>query len=255
MHPCMTKRLSSRVLAISLSLVAACTTTGCTSLYGVPVRYQPTSAIVDSIELKASDLASLQKATTEADRNALQNKALAVIDLRFHQFVRSLAADRENASAASAGIGLSAATASTFVDSVAAKTNYSLLGAFSLAAFGVVDKSYFYDKTVPALVSAMGAARANVLVRIKTAQADSLSAYNGTSALNDLEEYFSAGTILAAIADISARAESDKQAAIEEIRTLDVASDDEISFRRGLTAAIYAIDDQALSKVLAPTEN
>lgn len=43
-------------------------------------------------------------------------------------------------------------------------------------------------------------------------------------------------------------AENDEQAAIEETRTLHIAFDDEISFRRSLTAAIFAIDDQALSK-------
>lgn len=220
----------------------------CSTLRGTPARYQPTADVVSAIKLTPQDLADLQAATSEADRNQLQNKAVAVIDLQYHQFVRDLMADRSDASAAAAGTTLGASTAGAFVDSVAAKTNYALLAAGVVGAFGIIDKSYFYEKTVPALVAAMGAARANVLVRIRESQRDPIASYDGTAALADLEEYFAAGTVLAAIAEITARAESDKRAALDQVRALEVPTDAEIARRKAISAAIFAINDASLDK-------
>ena len=43
------------------------------------------------------------------------------------------------------------------------------------------------------------AARVNVLVRIRTSQIEDVAGYDGAAALEDLENYDSAGTVLAAI--------------------------------------------------------
>lgn len=229
-------------------ILAVLTLGGCSSLRGVPQRYQPTAAIVASIQLTADDLAALQASTSEAERNRLQNKAIAVIDLNYHQFVRELVGDRQDMATASGGIALGAATAGAFVESVAAKTNYALLSALAIGAFGIIDRNYYYEKTVPALVAAMGAARASQLLRMREGQGTSVDVYNGVAALADLEDYFSAGTILAAISDITARADSERQTALEQVRTLEVPSDTEIAQRRSLSRAILAIDEQSLSK-------
>lgn len=231
-----------------LALVSAMTLAGCGSLRGVPTRYQPTDDIVTSINLVPADLAELQSAADEKNRNQLQNKAVAVIDLQFHQFARGLANDRADMAAGAAGTTLGATTAGAFVESVKAKTNYALFAAAAIGAVGIVDKNYYYEKTVPALVAAMGAARASVLVRIRNGQSESIANYPGVAALADLEDYFSAGTVLAAIAEITARAESDKQASLAEVRSIDVPTDDEIARRKRLSKAIFAIDDKALPK-------
>jgi hypothetical protein len=233
---------------LAAMLLAALAASGCSSLRGVPARYQPTAAIVESIRLTPADLAELQAATDEAERNRLQNKAVAVIDLNYHQFVRELVGDRQDMSAAAAGVALGAATAGAFVDSVAAKTNYALLAATAIGAFGIVDRNYYYEKTVPALVAAMGAARANMLLRIRTSQRDPIDVYNGVAALADLEDYFTAGSILAAISEITTRADGDKQAALDQVRVLEVPTDADIALRRGLSRAILAIDEQTLPK-------
>lgn len=233
---------------VVLAVLASALATGCSTLRGVPTRYQSTAAIVENIELTPKDLANLQAAETQSDRNKLQNKAIAVIDLQFHQFVRDLAGDRQDMSSASAGIALGAATAGAFVESVVAKTNYALLAATTIGAFGIIDRNYFYEKTIPALVAAMGAARANVLLRIRNGQQEAIDTYNGVAALADLEDYYTAGTVLAAIADVTTRAESAKQADLAEIRSIAAVSDDEIALRRSLTSAIFAIDEQSLSQ-------
>lgn len=245
-----TRSLASRckVVLICASMLLVPLLVGCSTTRGVPLRYASSDAIVNSINLVPEELATLQSATSETERNQYQNKAVAVIDLRFHQFVRDLVADRADMSTATAGTTLGATTAGAFVDSVKAKTNYALFAAGVIGAFGIIDKNYFYEKTVPALVAAMGAARANVLVRIRTGQSESVISYTGVMALADLEDYFTAGTVLAAIAEISARADSDKQAALAEVRSIDVPSDDEIARRRSMSKAIFAINEQTLEK-------
>lgn len=240
--------LSLRGVRLLLGLLALALASGCSTLRGTPTRYQPTAEVVSRINLSAQDLADLQAAGSEVERNLLQNKAIAVIDLQFHQFVRDLMADRSDASAAAAGTTLGASTAGAFVDSVKAKTNYALFAAGVVGAFGIVDKSYFYEKTVPALVAAMGAARAQVLVRMRGSQRDPLGAYDGTAALADLEDYFSAGTVLSAIAEITARADSDRKASLAEVRALELPSDAEITRRKTISGAIFAIDDAGLDK-------
>lgn len=238
-------RAASRALLMAALLLLA---GGCSTLRGTPVRYQPAAEIVAKINLVPQDLADLQAAASETERNQLQNKAMAVIDQQFHQFVRDLMADRSDASAAAAGTTLGASTAGAFVDSVKAKTNYALFAAGVVGAFGIVDKSYFYEKTVPALVAAMGAARANVLLRIRSSQRDAIGAYDGTAALADLEDYYSAGTVLAAIAEITARADGDKKAALDELRSLEVPGDAEIARRKQISSAIFAISDASMDK-------
>lgn len=218
---------------------------GCSTMRGTPERYQRTDAIVQAIDLTPEEVASLPLTADAFERNRIQNKSVAVIDLRFHAFVRDLAADRADASAAAAGTTLGAATAGAFVDSVAAKTNYALLAAGVIGAFGILDKNYFYEKTVPALVAAMRAARANVLLRMRQGQAESIESYSGATALQDVEDYYAAGTLLAAIADVTVRAESDAAEASAQVRTLVVPTAAEIDSRSKITRAIFGIKDAA----------
>lgn len=242
------KGLSRRLATLLSIVVVAAASAGCSSLRGTPQRYAEPDAIVDSIKLSADEVAALQSATTREERNLYQNKAIAVVDVRFHQFTRQLTADRADMSAGTAGATLAASTAGAFVESTAAKTNYALFAAGVVGAFGIVDKNYYYEKTVPALVAGMNAARANVLVRMRQGQAETIADYTGVMALADLEDYFTAGTILAAVAEITARAESDKQKALTEVRALSVPSDDEIARRTKLRDAIFAIDAKSLDK-------
>lgn len=245
MHVTLTPRLISLLSRAALLVLMGAAAAGCSTLRGTPPRYSATEEIVTAIDLSATDLAALVTVDSLTERNALQNRAIAVIDLRFHQFVRDLSADRADAATAAAGTTLGASTAGAFVSSVTAKTHYALFAAGVVGAFGIMDKSYFYEKTVPALVAAMGAARATVLLRIRSSQADAVTAYTGAAALQDLEEYFAAGTVLAGIAEATASAERDKKAALDEVRVLDVPDDAEIDRRKTLTKATFAIKDQA----------
>jgi hypothetical protein len=102
-------------------------------------------------------------------------------------------------------------------------------------------------------VAAMGAARAKVLVRIRDSQREEIALYDGAAALADLEEYYAAGTVLSAIAEITSRADQDRKLALAEVRELDVPTQGVIDARRRVTNAISAIktDDQVAKANLA----
>lgn len=234
-----------RWLAWVALLALALAASGCSTVRGTPQRYVSAQAVVKEIDLTPADLASLVVATSPSERNTLQNKSVAVIDLWFNEFVRDLNAERNDASAAVAGTTLGASTAGAFVNSVKAKTNYALLGAGVVGAFGIMDKTYFYEKTVPALVAAMGSARAQVLLRMRNRQAESIADYSGDAALRDLEDYYNAGTLLAGIAEATTSAERDKKDALDQVRVLGVPDDAEINRRRQLTRATWSIKDPA----------
>jgi hypothetical protein len=128
---------------LALVLLLALAGTACSTLRGTPARYQSTESIIASVDLTAADVAALAVTDSRSERDRLQNKALVVIDLRFHDFVRALVADRADGSATVAGATLGASTAGAFVDSVKAKTNYALFAAGVVGAFSIVDKNYF----------------------------------------------------------------------------------------------------------------
>ena len=224
-------------------LLLAVAVTGCSTLRGTPTRYQVTDDIVEKIDLKAEEMGQLAVSDDSGERNRLQNKAMAVIDQRFYAFVRDLAADRADSSAAVAGTTLGASIAGAFVESVKAKTNYALFAAGVVGAFGIVDKNYFYEKTVPALVAAMRASRAKVQLRIKQAQSERIEQYNGVAALQDVEDYYAAGTLLAAISDVTARAEAEANATLADVRELAVPTDAEVERRKVISQAILGVND------------
>lgn len=238
-------RHGDQVLSLCLVLFLILLTSACSTFRGTPARYVATDDIVTTINLTAQEMADLSQSAERTERNRLQNKALSVIDLRYNSFVRDLAADRADSSAAAAGTALGASTAGAFVDSVKAKTNYALFGAATIGAFSIVDKNYYYEKTIFALVAGMRATRAAKLLSIRQRQTEEITSYNGGAALEDVEQYYEAGTLLAAIIGITNRAESDANATTAKIRLLEVPSDNEIERRQKITNAIYSVTDNA----------
>ena len=222
-------------------LLAALVLSGCNTMRGAPTRYQATEDVVTAIDLTAQDMADLVKAGSPVNRNEIQNKAIAVIDQRYAAFKFALAADRADAATAATGTALAATTAAAFVDSLAAKTNYALFGAALIGAYGIVDKNYYFDKTAPALVSGMEAARVQVLVQIKKGQALLIDAYSGTAAAQDVESYYAAGTLMGAIQDLTARANTAQAEGQAEVRTLKVLTDAEIEHNTKISAAVWRI--------------
>lgn len=234
--------LAARTLWRIAGAIVAASLAACSSMHGVPTRYQDTTATVTAIKLTPEDLASLVTSTDRSERNKIMHRAMSVVDLRFHELVRSLNGDRQDSAALTSYANIGFNTAGTLVSSVAAKTNYAAAAAVSGALLGVTEKQYYFEKTMPALVDAMSAARAAVEFKLRTGMQEEIEQYPGSMALAHLEDYFSAGTVLAAISQVTKAAETEKAKKQEYVQEIISMSDDQILERREISAAIASIN-------------
>jgi len=148
--------------------------------------------------------------TTAEQRQALRDKLIdgrvALMDLNYQQFVASMSFHRQSIDTAGEFAELGANLATTIVGGAAAKT---ALGAVSAGISGAklsVDKNFFYEKTIPVLVSAMEAQRKTVLVDLLTGRAKDDHEYSLAQAISDLNRYYFAGTFLGGLQSIQADA-------------------------------------------------
>lgn len=240
------REYAARIFQRIAGLVVGSSLAACSSMHGVPTRYQDATATVTAIKLTPEDLAELVISESRIERNAIMHKAIAVIDLRFHELVRGLHGDRQDAAALTSYAGIGFNTAGTLVGNVVAKTNYAAAAAVSAALLGVAEKQYYFEKTMPALVAAMSAARAAIEVKLRTGMQDDVGQYPGSLALAQLEEYFAAGTVLAAISQVTKAAEDDKVKQAIRVEQILAVTDEQIVERRNIAAAIGSIKSSNL---------
>jgi hypothetical protein len=70
----------------------------------------------------------------------------------------------------------------------------------------IIERDYFYEKTVPALVAQMNAERKKALIPILNGMARSIDDYSIVAAISDLDDYYQVGTFAGAINAIQADA-------------------------------------------------
>lgn len=174
-------------------------------------------------------------------RNEVVNCKIRAIDLQFTSFEQSLSQENVglNAVVDLAAVGLGAATA--VVGSSATK---SILGAISgglIGGKGIIDKDLFYSKTMPALLAQMEAQRKTQLVKIRTGLQSPANKYPLSEALIDVEEYYKAGSIPAAVQGIIEQAGAKAQEQTAELKRLLPATREQVMSKAALTEAIGSL--------------
>jgi hypothetical protein len=157
-------------------------------------------------------------------RNEVVNCRIYAIDLEYTIFEQSIAHESIslNTGVDMAVVGLGAATA--IVDSATTK---SILGALSggiTGGKGIIDKDVFYSKTMPVLLSQMEAQRKMQLVKIRSRLRSLSDAYPLSEALIDVEDYYKAGSIPAALQGIVEQSGADAKDATQKLKKLQPAS-------------------------------
>ena len=164
-------------------------------------------------------------ATNEPDRRAIRDKIingrLSLMYLHYNQFVSQFSVTKQtlDTTADITELGLNLAT--TAVGGAATKT---VLGAVSAGVTGsklAIDKNFFFEKTVPVLVSSMNAQRKQALLPIMTGIGRSIDEYPLTQVLSDLDAYYFAGTFVGALQAMQADAgvkENKAETSISQIR-------------------------------------
>jgi hypothetical protein len=210
------------VLALLASMLA---TGGCSTLRGAPepllARRQVNG---DKIVDAERQVKALLEATALESRNAAQAKLMALADLRYVQYRNDLVNSRRGTRTSAGMVTLFADVAATLTTSVAVKDNYIALSALVAGSEAVVDKEYLFDKTIDSLIARMDADRKAKQLAIYRRHQDVVENYTGQSALADVIEYYSLGTLNSALISVNktvqAGAEKEQKASEEELKSL-----------------------------------
>jgi hypothetical protein len=152
-------------------------------------------------------------------RNRFISGRLVQIDLQYIQFIRALTSDKQRLDTAADLANLSLGLAGTLVGGVRAKTNLAAAVTGLNGAKATVDKQYYYEKSMDALVGTMNARRKEVLVGILDGLATkNVDEYPFEVALTDLNEYYMAGTLNGALRFINAESATKEKQSDERIR-------------------------------------
>lgn len=219
-----------RLLSITLLLVLVAMT-GCTTMWSGGAPKQSFNANKDIKALAKHfeqatqidqfyDIDSEDKETQRKQRDEFITGRMVLVDLRYIQFIQGLTRERQLLDSASdflimslnlAGAGAAGATTKTVLASIAAG-----LGGTKV----IIDRDFFYQKTVPALIAAMNAQRAAARVPLMKGLQQDIDTYRFHTAVTDVRSYYEAGTFVAALIAIQADAavkESDKKQDIQDI--------------------------------------
>lgn len=153
-------------------------------------------------------------------RNEVVNGRLAAIDIHYNCYQKRLYEEGIGTSILADWVVLGLGGATAVTGGAAAK---AALGAAITGVTGAktsLDKNAYFDKTLPALICKMQAARKEVLVRIRMGLSQGDGDYPLTQALVDLEDYYNAGTIPGAVAGITAAAGADAQQANNDLKVV-----------------------------------
>lgn len=196
---------------------------------------------LESLFAPAASIANLGANPNENARNSFIDGRLALYNIRYVRFVRDLGVDKQHLDAATDALLLAINLSSAATSAIRAKTNLALAAAGVTGGKITIDKHFYFDKTIPALVSTMNAQRKQILVEILKGRAKSIADYPLTRALDDLSSYEQAGTLIGALGILQSDAAVKEKAADEKIRDLEIPTVDQAAEKRRLGAALASL--------------
>lgn len=176
-------------------------------------------------------------------RNRFISGRLVQIDLQYLKFIRALTSDKQQIDAATDVALLTINLAGTLVGGTRAKTNLAAAAAAIAGTKTIIDKDFYYEKSIESLVATMNAKRKEMLVGILGGLTQSVDNYPFERALTDIHQYYLAGTLNGAIQFINAQAaQSDAEStkALNVLYKLAVPTTAQIADIAKLTDAIGA---------------
>ena len=153
-------------------------------------------------------------------RNRFISGRLVQVDLRYLRFIKTLTSDKQQLDSATDIANLALNLAGTLVGTARAKTNLAAAAAGIGGAKTTIDKDFYYEKSIDALVATMNAKRKEVLVGILTGLATPLDQYPFERAVTDLQQYYLAGTLNGAIRFIHTEAAQKEKVSDDEIKEI-----------------------------------
>lgn len=213
--------------SVALAMASVCalvliTATACSTMAGYPDQSGDTKAELTLLQTywDPKTLADYAKAPTQPRRDEIVGGRIRAIDLQFGIWQLALVTDTMKLNTIGDITSLAVTTTATITSSVHAKTILSAIATALTGAKATINKDVFYDKTVPALLAQMIATRKQVLVRLRTGLSQELTEYSLNQALSDVDDYYTAGTIPAALAGITETAGKSASEATKKLETI-----------------------------------
>jgi len=222
---------------------------GCASVNGYPEPYyKPDDLIAAYTAAGYFDIGNVLKtynaaATPEAKaawRDEVIEAHISAANIRYRQFEAALYGEATGSNLAADWL-ISGYSAAGVLWSDAAKA-FNALTAVTNGVKSGFGKDALYDKTLPALLTAMDANRATDLLRIRQRQKDSQTGaapYSIQSALDDLNSYANAGSLPGALTQITANSATQKVTAELQLSRLDAPDSAAMTGRKQAIAKYF----------------
>jgi hypothetical protein len=152
-----------------------------------------------------------------AARNRYIYNYVSLCDLEYDVFLKRLTGVKNGVDGVSQiAVGAMGATGALVGGGTGQILNAAV--AATTAASVAVDKTYFYNTTMPAIVSAMNAERQTVYVDISKGLSETYDQYPIAVAIRDLERYYLAGTFVNAQSVIQKESGAKSQTATDALK-------------------------------------
>jgi hypothetical protein len=236
-------------LATVISLLAGCATM---RYAGAP---EPSFNINDDIkELSlcfegSTSITKFYGNPSEQARDEFIVGRLTLMNLRYLKFIRNLTSERQLLDSATAITAMGLGLAGSMVP--LAQTT-KILASVSAGVAGtkeVIDKNYYFEKTIPALVAQMNAERQKALTPILEGMQKDIMQYPLGQAVVNLQNYYEAGTFAGAIQSIQADASVTEQKQKEANNKLHPLSGKEKDLKQKITNKINDLQQTDLEKI------
>lgn len=243
-----------RAVKVVVAVAAIVVLAGCSTIRrgGAP---EPSFDVNRDLEQLAQQFApsdSITKFYEKPDKDARDKfitGRLTMMNIRYIQFIKQLTSERQLLDSATDMLALGLNLAGTSVAGAGAKTLLAAIAAGVTGSRQVIDKNYFFEKTLPALVAQMNADRKKALVPILTGMRKELGDYPFAEAVTDLHNYYHAGTFIGAIQAIQADAGAKEREKDEIIATLSPLSMQDVVDKKKLSESVGALADVAKGKL------
>src|SRR5581483_3708743 len=153
--------------------------------------------------------------------------------------------DRQALDSATDILSLSLNLAGAAVGSATTKTILAAIAAGVTGSRAIIERDYYYEKTVPALVAQMNVSRKQALIPILQGIGQTIDQYSIANALDDLNTYYCAGTFTGAINAIQANAATTDASVSEQIADLTKIPQSVIDFKKKVLAWVNANRNEA----------
>ena len=194
---------------------------GCAAFEAYPKRATDPEADLQQLrsQIDANAITACLDAPTVNCRNKIIAARMHATDIRFSEFEEDLFRQTRKAGfgATLATMGLTSAAA---VSSGGTAQVLSGLAAFIIGGREAFQKEVLAERTVVAIHTAMRAKRAQIALRLRGGLAETIERYPLALGLGDLNEYYSAGTVLGALVGITETVGVTAQKAEADLQTL-----------------------------------